>query len=89
MPEWVELWRKTGQRGLLIASYKRLKKDSDRARTPAVEAVRVSSHLALPELLQPKQLQHLHSWPSLGQTQVLQGSLRSKPQWTSHMQRWK
>ena len=23
------------------------------------------------------------------QTQVLQGSLRSKPQWTAHMQRWK
>ena len=26
VPEWVELWRKTGQRGLLIASYKRLEK---------------------------------------------------------------
>ena len=26
MPEWAELWRKTGQRGLLIASYKRLEK---------------------------------------------------------------
>ena len=25
----------------------------------------------------------------MGQTQVLQGSLRSKPQWTTHMQRWK
>ena len=24
-----------------------------------------------------------------GQTQVLQGSLRSKPQWMTHMQRWK
>ena len=39
--------------------------------------------------LQPKQLHHLHTWPSQGQTQVLQGSLRSKPQWTTHMQRWK
>ena len=26
MPEWAELWRKTGQRDLLITSYKRLKK---------------------------------------------------------------
>ena len=26
MPEWAELWRKTGQRGLLIASYNRLEK---------------------------------------------------------------
>ena len=26
-----------------------------------------------------KQLHHLRSWPSLGQTQVLQGSLRNKP----------
>ena len=33
MPEWAELQRNTGQ-GLLIASYKRLKKDSDRAITP-------------------------------------------------------
>ena len=39
--------------------------------------------------LQHKQLQHLHTWPSLGQTQVLQGSLRSKPQWMTHMHRWK
>ena len=46
-------------------------------------------YLALPEPLQPKQLHHLHTWPSQGQTQVLQGSLRSKPQWTTHMQRWK
>ena len=35
MPEWAKLKRKTGQRGLLISSYKRLKKDSDRAVTPA------------------------------------------------------
>ena len=33
MPEQVELWRNTGQRGLLIASYKRLKKDTYRAIT--------------------------------------------------------
>jgi len=32
----------------------------------------------LPEPLRPKQLHHLHTWPSLGQIQVLQGSLRSE-----------
>ena len=49
-------------------------------------------YFLLPELttlLRLKQLHHLHTWPSQGQTQVLQGSLRSKPQWTTHMQRWK
>ena len=45
--------------------------------------------LVLPEPLQPKQLHHLHTWASLGQTRVLQGSLRSKPRRTNHMQRWK
>ena len=43
----------------------------------------------LPEPLRPKHLHHLHTWSSLGHTQVLQGSLRNKPQWTNHMQRWK
>jgi len=43
----------------------------------------------LPETLKTKQLHHLHTLLSLGQTQVFQGSLRSKPQWTTHMQRWK
>ena len=38
-------------------------------------------YLVLPEPLRPKQPHHLHAWPSQGQTQVLQGSLRSKPQW--------
>ena len=42
-------------------------------------------YLVLPEPLRPKQLHHLHTWPSQGQTQALQGSLRSKPQWMSHM----
>ena len=42
MPEQAELQRKAGQRGLLIASYKRLKKkNSDRAITPTAEAVQV------------------------------------------------
>ena len=39
-------------------------------------------YLVPPEPLQPQQLHHLHTWPSQGQTQVFQGSLRSKPQWT-------
>jgi len=46
-------------------------------------------YLIPPEPLTLKQLHHLHTWPSQGQTQVLQGSLRSKPQWRTHMQRWK
>ena len=44
------------------------KKDSDRARTPAVEAVCVPAHLALPGSLQAKQLRHLHTQPLLGQS---------------------
>ena len=52
MPEWAELRRKTDQRSLLIASYKRLKKDTDRAITPVVEPVCVPAHLMLPESLQ-------------------------------------
>ena len=39
--------------------------------------------------LWPKQLHHLHTSPSQEQNQVLQGSLRSKPQWTTHVQKWK
>ena len=41
MPEHAELWRKTGQRGLLVTSYRGLKKDSARALTPVAEAARV------------------------------------------------
>ena len=37
--------------------------------------------------LWPKQLHHLHTRRSQGPTQVLQGSLRSKPPWTTHVQR--
>ena len=52
-----KLQRKTGQRGLLIASYKRLlKKDSDRGITPGVEAVHAPAHLVLPGCPQAKQL---------------------------------
>ena len=56
---------------------------------PATLAASSLEYWVLPEPLQPKQLHHLHTWPSQGQTQVLQGSLRSKPQWMTLMQRWK
>ena len=46
----------------------------------AAVAANSPEYLVLPEPLQPKQLHHLHTWPSQGQTQALQGSLRSKPQ---------
>ena len=60
-----------------------------RALYPAALAANTPEYLVLPEPLQPKQLYHVHSWPSQGQTQSFQGSLRSKPQWTIHMWRWK
>ena len=69
MPEQAELWRKAGQKGFLITSYKRLrKKDSDRAITPVVEAVCVLAQLSLPGSLQAKQLRHLQAQLSLGQS---------------------
>ena len=44
------------------------KKDSDRAITPAAEAIHVPAHLAPPGSLQAKQLHHLHAQLSLGQS---------------------
>ena len=52
-------------------------KDSDRAITPAVEAVHVPAHLASPVTLQAKQLHHLHTQLSLGQSSHRQKSLES------------
>ena len=53
-------------------SYRQLqgtqKKDSDRAVTPAAEAVPVSAHLVPSGSLQAKQLHHLHAQLSLGQS---------------------
>ena len=43
-------------------------KDTDRTTTPAVEAVHVPTHLAPPGSPQPKQLHHLHTQHSLGQS---------------------
>ena len=48
MPEQAELWRRTTQRGLLIASYQRTEEKTDMAVTPVAEAVRVPAHLVLP-----------------------------------------
>ena len=45
---------------------------------PAALAANSPEYLVLPEPLQPKQLHHLHAWPSQGQTQALRGSLRSQ-----------
>ena len=45
-----------------------LKIDSDRATTPAGEAVHVPAHLAPPGSLQAKQLHHLHTQLSVGQS---------------------
>ena len=63
------------------------KKDSERAITPAAEAVHVPAHLAPPGSLQAKQPHHLHEQLSLGQSGHRQkslvfmhaGSLRSCP----------
>ena len=54
---------------------------------PAALAANSPEYLVLPEHLRPKQLHHLHTWPSQEQTPVLQGSRSSKPQQTTHMQK--
>ena len=56
---------------------------------PAALATNSPEYLVLPEPLRPKQLNHLHTWPSQGQTQALQGSPGRKPQWMTHIYRWK
>ena len=66
--ERVEIRRKTGQRGLLIASYKASKKDSDRAITPVAEAVHVPAPLVPPGCPQARQLCYVHAQLSLGQS---------------------
>ena len=58
-----------------------LKKDSDKATTPASEAVCVPGHLAPPGSLQAKQLHHIHTFPS-------RAALGAKLQCMAHMQRW-
>ena len=56
-----------------------LKKDSDRAITPATEAVRVPEHLAPPESPQAKHCHHLHAQLSLGQSCHRQEKKKKKP----------
>ena len=51
----------------------------------AALAANSPEYLVLPEPLRSKQLHHLHTWPSQGQTQIFKGRLRSKVQWTTHM----
>ena len=68
MPEWADLWRKTGQRGLLITSYKRLDKRLREGRNSWGGGSRVPAHLVPPVPLPAKQLLHLHSLLSLGQS---------------------
>ena len=67
MPERVGLWRKSGKRGLLITSYKRLVKHSDRVKT-AAEAGIVPAHLWLPQSKQVKKLCQVHAQCSLGRS---------------------
>ena len=45
---------------------------------PAALAANPAEYLVLPKSLQSKQLHHLYTWPPQGQTQALQGSLRSQ-----------
>ena len=45
-------------------------------------------HLAPLGLLRSKQSYHLCAWSSQGQTQELQGSLRTRLWWVDHTQRW-
>ena len=54
-----------------------LRKDPDRAITPAMEAVGVPAHVAPPGSPQAKQLHHLHAQPSLGQSCHRQKSFAS------------
>ena len=75
--EYWSVLANTGSHTLLVAIF------------PAALAAKLFEYLVLPDSLLPKQLHHLHTWPSQGQTQALQGSLRSKPQWMTHMYRWK
>ena len=68
MPEWAKLQRITRHRSLLMQATRGWKKDSDRAMTPAAEAVRVPAHLVLPGSPQVKKLYHIHDQLSLGKS---------------------
>ena len=67
-PNWQIYGERLAKEAFWWPATRGLKKDSDRAVTPVVEAVRVPAHLALPGSLQAKQLHHLHAQHSLGQS---------------------
>ena len=67
MPEQVELQKKNGQRSS-DRQLQEAQKKTDRVITPEAEAVRVPEHLAPPGSPQAKQLSHLHTQLSLGQS---------------------
>ena len=68
MPEWAELRERLAKEAFWLPATRGSKKGSDRAITPAAEAVHVPTHLALPGSPQAKQLCSLHTQPSLGQS---------------------
>ena len=81
MPEWAKLWRKTGQRDL-IASYKRLQKDSDRAIIPVVEDSLVAQMIkCLPIMLETQV-------PSLGQEDPLEKEMETHSSTLAWRIRW-
>ena len=65
-----------------------LRKAPTRAVSLAAMAASFPAHLSPPGAPWPRQLCHLHALSSLGQTQVLQGSLGSRLLWVAHTQRW-
>ena len=64
--EWASYRERLAKKAFGSPATKGLKKDSDRAMTPAAETVCVPAHLAPPGTLQAKQLRHLPTQPSLG-----------------------
>ena len=67
-PEQLDLQRKTGKEAFWSPATRSSIKDSDRAITPAAEAVYVPEYLAPLESPQAKQPCHLHTQLSLGQS---------------------
>jgi len=81
-------YRRTSQGGPLNASFRRLGKDFNSTVSSAPMVTGFPEYQELPGSPRFKQLHQLHTRSSLGQTQVLQRSLRSKLMWMIHKQRW-
>ena len=77
VPEWAELWRNTAQTGLLIASYKRLKKRLWEGHNSCGGGSLCLCTLVMPGSPQAKQLHLLHTQLSLGQSCHRQKCLES------------